>query len=109
MNDEIPPADLLTLLSGNLPTTPETLPEATASLTLDDVRRWVAGQIAHLLNRNPALLMSALYRIDVPERSVKQAFAQAPPESLPDVLADLAIQRQLEKLRYRRRYRSPED
>lgn len=72
--------------------------------TLDDVRRYLTGRIAELLERRPALLMSLLYRIDVAERDVQQALRAAPPGALPGALADLVLARQLQKLETRRRY-----
>lgn len=76
-----------------------------AGRTLDDVRRFVAAHVARLLDRNPALLMHVLYRVDVPEAEVQRAFAEAPPAALADRLAELLVARQLEKLATRRRYR----
>ena len=76
-----------------------------APLTLDDVRRFLVPRITRLLDRNPSLLLSLLYRIDVAERDVKRALAQTQPGALPGALADLIIARQLQKVRTRRAYR----
>ena len=50
------------------------------------------------------MLMSILYRIDVSESKLKRAMAETGPELLPAVIADLVIERQLQKLRVRREY-----
>lgn len=84
--------------------TDETAP-VPATLTLDDVRRFLVSRITPLLDRNPAHLMSLLYRIDVAEDRVQEVLASAPPEAIPGALADLIIDRQLQKVRLRRRYR----
>ena len=74
-------------------------------LTLDDVRAFLIPKIAALLDRNPEYLMHILYRVDVAERDVKQAFGTAPAQDIPAHLADLLIERQLLKLKIRRAYR----
>jgi len=73
-------------------------------VTMDDVRTFLIERITRLLDRNPGMLMSILYRIDVSERRVKQAMTGSSPAELPAVLADLVIDRQLQKLRTRRYY-----
>jgi hypothetical protein len=73
--------------------------------TLDDVRAFVTEKIAVLLDRNPGMLMSILYRIDVAERKVTAVLTTHRPEAIPPALADLVIERQLQKLRIRRHYR----
>lgn len=86
----------------------ELLPEHADVLTLDDVRRFLIPRIAALLDGNPAMLMHILYRVDVAEQAVKQVFAESAPADVPLRLADLLIERQMQKLRTRRRYRDPE-
>jgi len=73
-------------------------------VTMDDVRKFLIEKITTLLDRNHGMLMSILYRIDVSERRVKQAMTGSSPAELPAVLADLVIERQLQKLRTKRYY-----
>ncbi len=84
---------------------PEAALEQADTLTLDDVRHFLIPKITTLLDRNPALLMHILYRVDVAERNVKRVFAESAPTDIPPHLADLLIERQLLKLRIRRQYR----
>lgn len=79
------------------------VPEAPS---LDDVRRLLAQRIGELLERQPSLLMSLLYRIDVAERDVQRVLSEAPVSAIPEQLADLIVARQLEKVETRRRYRT---
>ena len=79
--------------------------EPEAGMTLDEVRAFLIPRIASLLERNLDLLFSALYRIDVPEPAVKQAFATAGHDELPAVLVDLIIERQIQKIHTRRAYK----
>lgn len=75
-------------------------------LTLHEVRLFVASHVERLLQSKPEHLMSILYRIDVPERRVRLIFENAAYENLPMQLADLMVERQLQKIRTRRRYRN---
>ena len=70
----------------------------------DELHRRVAEHVARLLDRSPELLLSILYRIDVAEHRVREAFATEPPDALPGRLADLIIERHLRKIETRRRY-----
>jgi hypothetical protein len=79
--------------------------ERGAAVTLEEVRAYLVDQITQLLDRNPALLMSILYRIDVAERDVKAVFSSCTPPEVPPRLADLIVARQLQKVQLRRRYR----
>ncbi len=72
-----------------------------AGKSMEDILSFLTKQIAGILDRNPAQLMSILYRIDVREPDVKAAIATAPSGKLPTQLATLIIERQLEKLKYR--------
>ncbi len=77
-------------------------------LTMEQVRSLLVDHIARLLDRNLDFLMSALYRIDVSEQAVIHAFNTVPHRDLPDALADLIIERQLQKVRTRRAYKAQE-
>ena len=78
--------------------------EAGEQVTMDEVKAYLVEHLTRLLDGNPALLMSILYRIDVAERDVKAVFATCSPPAVPDRLADLIVERQLQKLRLRRQY-----
>lgn len=82
----------------------ELFPEIRPHPTLDDVRRFVSSRIRILLDRRPELLLSILYRIDVSEPAVKTIFAGAPPAEIPDLLTELVIERELQKIQTRHRH-----
>lgn len=105
--DADPPftAEALQAFSHAFSVAPDAALEQADPVTLDDVRRFLIPKIADLLDRNPALLLHILYRVDVAERDVKRVFAEASPSDLPPHLADLLIERQLLKLKTRRAYR----
>jgi hypothetical protein len=73
-------------------------------VTMEDVRRFVAEQVKKLLNDNPALLMSILYRIDVAEVDVRNVLDYSEPSQMPFEIADLLIERQIQKITIRRTY-----
>lgn len=78
-------------------------------ITLEEVHAYLVDKIAELLVRQPALLMSILYRIDVSEFAVTKILSQATPSDVPSLLASLVIHRQLQKVRLRSEYgASPE-
>jgi len=93
----IPADDRQALVQAFDPTVEETM-------SMEDVRLFLIDRITRLLESNIDLLLSALYRIDVYEQKVKHAFQTATPHQLPEVLADLIIERQIQKIRIRQSY-----
>lgn len=82
----------------------EASPRASPTLPMEALRQYLTARIQAMLDRQPALLMSLLYRIDVAERAVKAALTQPDHRAIAATLADLCIERQLQKLRTRRAY-----
>lgn len=78
----------------------------TTGMTMEDLRRFVTEQVRKLLSDNPALLMSILYRIDVAEADVQNILDYSEPSQIPVEVADLLIERQIQKIRIRRAYRA---
>ena len=62
--------------------------------------------IHYLLDHDMSRLLQALYRIDVAESSVKHILAYAVSDAMAGELADLVIDRQLQKVITRNKYRS---
>ena len=61
----------------------------------------IGEMITHDFNR----LVNILYRIDVSEEKVKKAMGEQSPEDVPRKIAELIVERELQKLETRRRYR----
>ena len=74
------------------------------ALTLEEVKDFVKTHVERLLDTNPGLLMSILYRIDVAEADVQEVMRSARVDEIADHLADLIVRRQLQKLELRRKY-----
>lgn len=73
--------------------------------TLEHLRRRLALRLAEMLHSERDLLFSTLYRIDVSESSVVNVMRNALPGEIPALLADLIIERQIQKVKTRRYYR----
>lgn len=68
---------------------------------LSAIRKELVDRIIRLLNTNPEKLMSILYRIDVSEARVNEIFSTALPPDVPEMLAELIIERQMAKAKTR--------
>ena len=66
----------------------------------DNIRQLLCNEIQHLLHHNFERLMHILYRIDVNENLVQQVIHNKNAASL---LADLIIERQIQKVESRRK------
>lgn len=61
--------------------------------------------IGHLLDTNFEKLCQAMYRLDVSERKFHEVLASAPKPEVPDRIADLVIERELQKVKTRQLYK----
>ncbi|MCX6141199.1 MAG: hypothetical protein NTX15_10305 [Candidatus Kapabacteria bacterium] len=75
---------------------------------LQQIRSVLIERIICLLNANPEKLMAILYRIDVPESIVNEIFIKALPPDVPEMIAELIIERQLAKARTRAEHARPD-
>ncbi len=73
----------------------------TPDAALEAIREALSRRITEMLRTNPEKLMSILYRIDVREDMVNTILNTAFPTEVPLLLANLIIERQLEKARTR--------
>jgi len=67
---------------------------------LEKLQNWLAEEIAYMMDRDFQKLLNILYRIDVSEDKVKQAFADENPAHK---LAILIIDRELKKVETRKK------
>jgi hypothetical protein len=68
---------------------------------------WLADIVAQMLDSRREYLMQALYRLDVDERKVAIAFEQAHQYPLNIQIAQLLVERQLERARTKAAYKPP--
>lgn len=72
---------------------------------LEEFRKYLTEKMADMLDNNYNLLINTLYRIDISESKLGALFSSKNKESIPAKLADLIIERQIEKINFRKRYR----
>ncbi len=73
--------------------------------TLEEFREYLTGKVAYLLDNNYNELINTLYRIDVNESKLRELFSGKTKQNIPGTLADLIIERQLQKIRIRQKYK----
>ena len=73
--------------------------------TLEDFKIYLTQKLSYLLDNNYNELLNTLYRIDVSESKLIELFSGKNRENIPVVLADLIIERQLQKIRFRQKYK----
>jgi hypothetical protein len=70
--------------------------------TYEQLKTLLTEQLVYMLHHEMEKLMGILYRIDVREKDVKQAFAQNNPKLIAPLLAESIIAREIEKAQSRR-------
>lgn len=72
------------------------------------IREKLAILIAHLMQNNFEKLCQAMYRLDVSESKFDQVMNEKPIEEIPYAVADLVIEREMQKVRTRIMYKRGE-
>jgi hypothetical protein len=72
------------------------------------IREKLAYLIAYLMQNHFEKLCQAMYRLDVSEKKFDEAMHQAELAEIPYVLADLVIEREMQKIRTRILYKKGE-
>lgn len=70
----------------------------------NELHELLTQRIIYLMLNDMEKLLGILYRIDVNEKKVKTAFAQTEPKLIAPAIADLVIQRELEKVESRKKF-----
>ena len=83
----------------------EDLPASNEINSLNELKKYLAVKISELLDRNYAKLLNTLYLIDLDERRLHELFSGKNREIIPEVLADMIIQRQVQKFNNRKKFR----
>ena len=88
---------------------PDKIVEITNSLqpnSQNEIREKLLVLINELINKDFHALIQLLYRIDVNEKKIRLYLNEKPNEDAASVLADLIIERQLQKIESRKKFRS---
>ena len=73
--------------------------------SLEEFRKYLTEKLKVLLDEKFDALVNILYRIDISEKKLSKLFSGDNRDSIPSVLADLIIDRQLQKIRLRKLYK----
>lgn len=101
MSEDIKTASSLIIKDFNLEN--DALPELSS---IAELRNALIKIINYLLNKDLERLLLAMYRIDIAEHKVKTVLSTSDPENISYDLAELIIQRELQKVETRKKYRS---
>ena len=74
-------------------------------VSLEEFRKYLTEKLKFLLDNKFDMLVNILYKIDISEEKLNQLFTGKNRDSLPTVLADLIIERQLQKIKLRKMYK----
>ncbi|MCC6866644.1 MAG: hypothetical protein IT280_10845 [Ignavibacteria bacterium] len=74
-------------------------------ISIEDVHRALTFKIRELLDKNVEMLLSILYRIDVGQKITDEIFKNSSKEDIAIKLSDAIIERQLQKVLSRKKYR----
>ena len=72
--------------------------------SLDEFKKYLQEKLKFLLEEKFDTLVNILYRIDINEKKLSELFSGKNRGSIPGVLADLIIERQLQKIHLRKLY-----
>ncbi len=73
--------------------------------TLEQLKKYLTQKISELMENNFEKLINTLYRIDVSEDKLQLAFIDKNKKGLPETIAGLIIERQLQKIEMRKKYK----
>ncbi len=76
--------------------------------TLREFQIFLSGKILKMMDSDYDLMINILYRMDISEKKLHELFAPDNREFIPAKLADLIIERQLEKIKWRTKYKNGE-
>ena len=76
------------------------------TLTYEELHSKLSEEINHLINHDFEKLVFYLYRIDVNENKMRNVLEQREGENAAGLIADLIIERQLQKIESRKKFKT---
>ena len=73
--------------------------------SLEEFRKYLAEKLKYLLDEKFDTLVNILYKIDISEKKLSELFSGENRDFIPASLADLIIERQLQKIKLRKLYK----
>jgi hypothetical protein len=78
-------------------------------ISIEEIKEKLAGYINHLINHDFQQLVMLLYRIDVNEAKLRVLLKENQKEDAGNMIAQLIIERQLQKIKSRREFSQKRD
>ncbi|MGQ9799365.1 MAG: hypothetical protein ACUVRG_08730 [Ignavibacterium sp.] len=72
---------------------------------IEEFREYLVEKLTDLLENNFNSLVNILYRIDISEQKLAELFGGRNRENIPEKLAEMIIERQIQKINFRKQYR----
>jgi len=79
------------------------------NINMEDLTAAIAIEVNHLIDKNFQKLVGILYRMDVSEPKLKNLLANHPQADAGIIIAQLMIERQLQKIATRKQFRKNND
>ena len=83
--------------------------ELAENISLEEIKEQLAKYINDLITNNFEKLISLLYRVDVSERKLKQMLNENKNSDAGKIIAELIIERQLQKIKTRNEFKKRDD
>jgi hypothetical protein len=99
---------LASLLNKDLGIDEESMMIPVSGIDSSMIREKLALVISHLLQNNFERLLQAMYRLDVSESKFHRVLHEEDPQQIPFALADLVIEREMQKVKTRIMYKRKE-
>ena len=80
-------------------------PAPIPNISLETLKAWLEKAVQELLDRDLEKLLRICYRIDLPEAKVNHILSFSVPDQMAPQFAELIIQRELQKVYFRQKYR----
>ncbi|MFZ0455874.1 MAG: hypothetical protein WCE54_02295 [Ignavibacteriaceae bacterium] len=72
---------------------------------IEEMKKYLSDKINILLEEKYDSLINILYRIDIDDKKIEMIFSSERKENISDKIADLIIERQMQKIHYRKMYK----
>ncbi len=72
---------------------------------IEELKRYLSSRIKFLLEEKFDLLVNLLYRIDIDDKKLEEVFSKEKKDNIPNSLTELVIERELQKIHYRKKFR----
>ena len=80
-----------------------------AEAGIDELREALSQYVNHLIVHNFTKLINLLYRLDVSEKKLQQWLLENTTEDAGKIIADLIIERQMQKIKSRNAFKQKDD